>query len=69
MKKQVIVVGLGRFGSSAARELYQMGHDVLGIDIEDKPVQDVLGHVTYAVRADATNESVLRELGGPRTST
>ena len=65
MKKQVIVIGLGRFGSSAARELYQMGHDVLGIDIEDKPVQDMLGHVTYAVKADATNEAVLRELGAP----
>ena len=42
-----------------------MGHDVLGIDIEEKPVQDMLGHVTYAVRADATNEAVLRELGAP----
>ena len=65
MKKQVVVIGLGRFGSSVARELYQSGHDVLSIDLEEKNVQDMLGHVTYAVRADATNEAVLKELGVP----
>jgi trk system potassium uptake protein TrkA len=63
MKKQVVVIGLGRFGSSIAQELYQMGHDVLGIDLEEENVQDMLGHVTYAVKADATNEAVLKELG------
>ena len=63
MKKQVVVIGLGRFGSSIARELYQMGHDVLGIDLEERDVQETLGHVTYAVKADATNEVVLKELG------
>ena len=63
MKKQVVVIGLGRFGASIARELYQMGHDVLGIDLDERNVQEMLGHVTYAVRADATNETVLKELG------
>ena len=43
MKKQVAVIGLGRFGSSIAKELYQMGHDVLGIDLNEKNVQDMLG--------------------------
>ena len=33
------------------------------IDLDEKNVQDMLGHVTYAVKADATNEAVLRELG------
>ena len=63
MKKQVVVAGLGRYGSSIAKELYQMGHDVLAIDLDEKNVQDMLGHVTYAVKADATNEAVLKELG------
>ena len=62
MKKQVCVIGLGRFGSTVAMELYQAGHDVLAIDIDEAKIQDMLGHVTYAVRADASNESVLREL-------
>jgi trk system potassium uptake protein TrkA len=54
---------MGRFGATVARELYQSGHDVLAIDNEESKIQDMLGQVTYAVRADATNESVLRELG------
>ena len=62
MKKQVCVIGLGRFGATVARELYQAGHDVLAIDIDEAKIQDMLGHVTYAVRADASNESVLKEL-------
>ena len=29
---QVVVIGLGRFGTTVATTLYQMGHDVLAID-------------------------------------
>ena len=63
MKKQVCVVGMGRFGATVSRELYQSGHDVLALDNSDTKIQEMLGQVTYAVTADATNESVLRELG------
>ena len=62
MKKQVCVIGLGRFGRTVAQELFQSGHDVLAIDLDEGEIQDLLGHVTYAVRADASSESVLREL-------
>ncbi len=62
MKKQVCVIGLGRFGSTLAQELYQSGHDVLTIDVDEAKVQDQLGRATYSVRADATNESILKEL-------
>jgi len=63
--KQIIVVGLGRFGLSIAKTLYQLGHDVLAIDTQEARVQEALEHSTYAVRADATSESVVRELGAP----
>ncbi|MCH8988880.1 MAG: TrkA family potassium uptake protein [Chloroflexi bacterium] len=62
MKKQVCVIGLGRFGATLAQELYQSGHDVLTIDVDEAKVQDQLGRATYSVRADATNESILKEL-------
>ena len=65
MKKQVCVIGMGRFGSTVAHELYQSGHDVLALDIDEAKIQEQLGHVTYAVRADATSESVLHELDIP----
>ncbi len=62
MKKQVCVIGAARFGAEVAKELYQSGHDVLAIDTDEAKVQDLSGHVTYAVRADASNEEVLRQL-------
>ena len=61
--KQVAVIGLGRFGVSTTRTLYNLGHDVLAIDKDEARVQSVLGQCTYAVSAECTNESALRDLG------
>jgi trk system potassium uptake protein TrkA len=58
-----MVIGLGRFGSSVAHTLFQLGYDVLGIDTDEKVVQANLGQITYSVQGDATNETTLRELG------
>ncbi len=63
MKKQVAVIGIGRFGRSVASALYNLGHDVLAIDRKEERVQDMLGKVTYPVSGDATNELTLKELG------
>ena len=63
MKKQIVIVGLGRFGVSIARTLYTIGHDVLAIDTDEKTVQSVAAEITHAIQADGTNETVLRELG------
>lgn len=61
--KQFVVIGLGRFGSSLARTLYGLGHDVLAIDMKEDVVQDISDSVTHAVQADATDENALRSLG------
>jgi len=63
MKKQVAIIGLGQFGSSLAREVFKLGHDVLAIDDDEKKVQNIISDITHAVQADATDESVLAELG------
>lgn len=65
MKQQVVVIGLGRFGTNVVQSLYNLGHDVLAIDKREDRVQNVMGQATYALAADATNETVLRELGIP----
>lgn len=65
MKQQVVVIGLGRFGSSVARSLYNLGHDVLAMDVSEERVQSMMGQVTFPVQGDASNETVLRELGVP----
>ena len=65
IRKQVVVVGLGRFGSSVARALYNLGHDVLAMDVDESKVQSMMGQVTHPISGDATNETVLKELGIP----
>lgn len=61
--KQFVVIGLGRFGSSIAKTLYSLGHEVLAIDVDEEVVQDISDHVTHAVQADATDEATLKSLG------
>ena len=65
MKQQVAVIGLGRFGTNVVESLYNLGHDVLAIDKREDRVQSVMNQATYALAADATNETVYRELGIP----
>lgn len=60
-----VVIGLGRFGSALAKELVNSGHEVLGIDYDEKLVQQMAPDLTHCVKADTTDESVLVELGIP----
>lgn len=61
--KQFAVIGLGRFGSHIATNLYKMGYDVLAIDKNMDKVQDFSNEFTHVVQADTTDEKALRELG------
>ena len=58
----VAVIGLGRFGRAIALELMETGTEVLGIDTDEDIVQSLNGQLTQVVRADTTNEEVLRQL-------
>lgn len=61
--KSFIVVGLGRFGSQAAKRLCQQGCEVLAIDTSNELVQQVSDDVTQAVVGDARDKEVLKALG------
>ncbi len=63
MKHSVIVIGLGRFGTAAALELMQLGHEVLAIDVDERRVNDIAPDVTYAHQLDATDDEALRSVG------
>lgn len=62
-KKQYAVIGMGRFGSSVAKSLTEMGFEVLAIDASEHRIQEVVNTVTHAVSADSTDEDALRALG------
>jgi len=61
--KQFIVIGLGKFGQSVAKTLFDMGYDVLAVDDDESIVQEIADSVTHAVAMDATDEYALRTLG------
>lgn len=61
--KSYVVIGLGRFGSEVARQLYVQGCEVLAIDSSSELVQRISDDVTQAVVADARDKSVLKALG------
>jgi trk system potassium uptake protein TrkA len=63
MKTSVLVIGLGRFGSAAARELMALGHEVLVVDRDEARVNEIAPEVTHAIQADASDEDALRSLG------
>ncbi|EPY2307184.1 potassium channel family protein [Clostridium sporogenes] len=62
-RKQFVVIGLGRFGTSVAKTLYTLGNDVLAIDSSEDIVQSISDSVTHSVQIDATDENSLRALG------
>ncbi|MEX2447065.1 MAG: TrkA family potassium uptake protein [Dehalococcoidia bacterium] len=63
MKQQVVVIGLGRFGSAVARELVKFGHEVVGVDNDLNTVQALADELSHVVQADATDEETLQRLG------
>lgn len=64
MSRQFVVIGLGRLGSAMLDTLLSLGHEVLGIDLDEDLVQELSSVYPHAhlVAADATEESVLRDL-------
>lgn len=58
--RQIAVIGLGRFGSTVARELTEHGAEVLAIDQNRDMVEAIKDHVTYAVALNSTDEGALR---------
>jgi trk system potassium uptake protein TrkA len=68
-RQQVMVIGLGRFGSALARELERLGHEVLAVDAGEQAVNEIAPHVTHALQLDASDEKALREVGAEQFGT
>jgi len=63
MKKQFVAIGCGRFGSSVALKLMDLGNEVMVVDKNEETIQNIADQVTYAVQADATDENTIKALG------
>ena len=63
--RQFTVIGLGRFGRAVCGTLHQLGYEVLGIDADEKRVDQLLVDkiVSHAMQLDSTEPTALKEAG------
>ena len=63
MGQQILVIGLGTFGSIVADELTALGHEVMGCDRDPRIVADLAPRITQAVELDAIDVDAIRAVG------
>ena len=61
--KSVLLIGLNNFGVYMAKQLRELGHQVMAVDKREDRIDAVLPFVTDAQIGDSTSESFLRSLG------
>ena len=61
--KNILLIGLGRFGKHIALQLNKLGHEVMAVDSNEERVNEILPIVTNAQIGDSTNAEFLKSLG------
>ena len=61
--KNVLLIGLGRFGRHMAQKMSDMNHQILAIDKSEHKVQEAMSYVTNAEIGDATDPALIASLG------
>jgi len=61
--KSVLVIGMGNFGVHIAKEIIELGHEVMAVDKDEERINKVMPFVTAALIGDTTNEDFIKELG------
>lgn len=62
-RKEFVVFGMGRFGSSVAKTLSENGCQVLAVDMDQSKIELIADAVTYAVCTDVTDVDAIHSLG------
>ncbi|MBR4749811.1 MAG: TrkA family potassium uptake protein [Abditibacteriota bacterium] len=61
--KSFLILGMGYFGAELARQLYELGADVVGVDSDPQIVARMADHVTQAIEMNPADEQALASLG------
>lgn len=61
--KSILLIGINNFGTMIAKQLHDLGHQVLAVDRDEARINAILPMVTDAQIGDSTNETFLRSLG------
>lgn len=61
--KNILLIGVGRFGRHIAMHLKELGHQVMAVDCKEERINAVMPYVTNAQIGDSVNADFLRSLG------
>lgn len=61
--KSFLIIGLGRFGKHLAEKFYELGDEVMAIDLNEERVQNIMPMVTSAKIGNCTNPDTMKTLG------
>jgi trk system potassium uptake protein TrkA len=57
-----IVFGLGNFGASLSIQLVELGHEVIGVDLNIELVERYKNSITHTIALDSTNKDAIAQL-------
>lgn len=61
--KSYIVFGCGKFGSSVAKTLSELGNEVMIVDINMDSIEEIADYVTTAIQCDVMDQNATSEMG------
>ena len=61
--KNILIIGLGRFGSAMVKPLFELGNQIVVCDTNEENISRVLEYTAGAKIGDCTNENFIRSLG------
>ena len=61
--RNILIIGLGRFGRHMAQKLSDLHHQVMAVDRDERKVQEAMTYVTNAEIGDAADPALIESLG------
>jgi trk system potassium uptake protein TrkA len=63
MAKSILIIGAGRFSRYSAQKLYELGHDVMVVDMREELINQIMPFVSDARIGDSTDKAFMNTLG------
>ncbi|MBQ8003112.1 MAG: TrkA family potassium uptake protein [Clostridia bacterium] len=61
--KNILVIGMGRFGQHLCKELFELGNEIMAVDTDEIALESVSQYVAASRVADCSNPEVLSSIG------
>ncbi len=61
--KSILIIGMGQYGNHLCEKMYDLGNEIMIVDINEEKLADYLSMTTAAQVGDCTKRDVVRSLG------